>query len=57
MQFGLNTETSQRADDMIRAIDANTAAIEAHTEALWATAPVKPPKPEPCSGDCKAGER
>lgn len=64
MHVGLDKATTERIDDLVGALDrqstANTrlaAAVEAHTEAIWASNPVKPPKPEPCSGDCKASDR
>lgn len=47
MHFGLNDEARQRAADLVRAINANTAAIKAQTEAMYQTAPVLPPHPEP----------
>lgn len=34
MNFGMNAEATQRADDMIAAIDRLTAAVEANTAAI-----------------------
>lgn len=49
MHVGLDKATTERIDDLVGALDrqstANTrlaAAVEAHTEAIWASNPVKP---------------
>ena len=61
MKFGLEPASAERVDDLVGALDrqarANNrlaAAIEAHTALLGG---VMPPKPEPCGGDCKAGQQ
>lgn len=55
MKIGLEPAAAERIDDLVRTIDQLTAAINENTAAR--AGQMLPPKPEPCGGDCKAGER